>query len=97
MEECNRLWGDCKVRCDCLNGLLESGFLDVYVTFYQCWSCVINDAFFLQKEIEQKERLLQQLKYKLEENQKAQVRRPRPAQRFFVKADQNVYCCCRFG
>lgn len=30
-------------------------------------------AIILQKEIEQKDRMLQQLKYKLEENQKTQV------------------------
>lgn len=50
MEEYNRLWGDCKVRCDCLYGLLESCFLYIYVTYYQCQSCVINDAFFTERD-----------------------------------------------
>lgn len=52
--------------------------------------------FFLQKEIDQKERLLQQLKYKLEETQNAQVGQPGPAQRSFINADHhNIHCCCR--
>ncbi|KAA8586965.1 hypothetical protein FQN60_000801 [Etheostoma spectabile] len=58
LEECNRLWGECK---------------HLFVEF------VLNDeprllslAGWVQKEIGQKDRLLQQLKHKLEESQKKQ-------------------------
>lgn len=44
MEEYNRLWGDCKVRCDCLYGFRESS------VFYQCWSRVINAFFFAERD-----------------------------------------------
>lgn len=48
MEEYNRLWCDCKVNCDCLYASWHRVFC-ICVTYYQCWSSAINDAFFCRK------------------------------------------------
>jgi len=67
LEDCNKMWGECKVRP-------SHGFLPLGLIILIC----IKFLFAVQKEAGQKDRLLQQLKHKREVSQSFKGRLKKP-------------------
>ena len=81
MEECNRMWGECKVEylSFIVTYMSSPDFLlhsICYISFVWHDEPLFSFVDWLQKEVGQKDRLLQQLKHKLEESKKKQVCEP---------------------